>query len=102
MVGVVVSSILVRFTSPTPRCLPLQRNQACSVIEAEGRGAQQRALGRLEGAAIIVQARLARGCAGRAVAHRARELREVARAHAKTSWAVSLLQTRCCGRGYMS
>lgn len=105
MVGVIVlvfcNYSLMYYIPPLFAGCPTQRNQACTVIEAEGRGAQRRALGRLEAAAIIVQAGLARGCAGRKVAYRARELREMARAHTRTQWAVSLLQARYWGEIYI-
>lgn len=74
--------------------LPPSLHKACSEMAAEGRGSRDRALARLEAAAVIVQARVARGCVGRAIARRARERREVARQHAMLNWAASLLQTR--------
>ena len=68
--------------------------KACSELDAEGSGASHRALSRLEAAAVIVQSRVARGCAGRDVASKASERREILRQKAKLNWAASLLQTR--------
>lgn len=63
-------------------------------MEAEGRGARRRALDRLEAAAVAVQACVARGCSGRALAREASERRELQRHNARLNWAASLLQTR--------
>ncbi|CAM9599254.1 unnamed protein product, partial [Scytosiphon promiscuus] len=68
--------------------------EVCSELAAEGRGARDRALARLEAAAVIVQAHVARGCVGRALAREARERRKILRHHAMMNWAASLLQTR--------
>ncbi|CBN75312.1 conserved unknown protein [Ectocarpus siliculosus] len=68
--------------------------EACSEMEAEGRGARRRALDRLEAAAMVVQACVARGCSGRALAREASGRRELHRHDARLNWAASLLQTR--------
>lgn len=63
-------------------------------MDAEGKGAQQRAIGRLEAAAVTVQASVARGCVGRERASKAWERREMVRLNVRLNWAASLLQTR--------
>ncbi|CAB1111933.1 unnamed protein product [Ectocarpus sp. CCAP 1310/34] len=68
--------------------------EACSEMEAEGRGARRRALDRLEAAAVVVQACMARGCSGRALAREASGRRELDRHNTRLNWAASLLQTR--------
>ncbi|CAM9742890.1 unnamed protein product, partial [Laminaria digitata] len=68
--------------------------KVCKTLNSEGRGAQQRALMRVEGAAIHVQACVARGGAGRRLARAARERRDVERERAKVNWAASVIQTR--------
>ncbi|CAM9128740.1 unnamed protein product [Ectocarpus fasciculatus] len=68
--------------------------EACSEMEAEGRGARRRALDRLEAAAVVVQACVARGCSGRALAREASGRRELERHNARLNWAASMLQTR--------
>ncbi|CAM9138462.1 unnamed protein product [Ectocarpus sp. 12 AP-2014] len=68
--------------------------EACSEMEAEGRGARRRALDRLEAAAVVVQACVARGCSGRTLAREASGRRELHRHNTKLNWAASLLQKR--------
>lgn len=67
-------------------------------MDSEKRGARQRALMRLEGAAVHVQACVARGCAGRGLAMEARKRRDLEREREKVNWAASAIQTRWGGR----
>ncbi|CAM9548670.1 unnamed protein product [Pylaiella littoralis] len=68
--------------------------EACSELDEEGKGARQRALGRLEAATVTIQAALGRGCMGREQARKAWERREMVRHNVRLNWAASLLQTR--------
>lgn len=63
-------------------------------MKSEGRGARQRALMRLERAAVHVQACVARGCAGRGLAREERRRRDIARERVKINCAASVIQTR--------
>ncbi|CAM9440377.1 unnamed protein product [Sphacelaria rigidula] len=68
--------------------------EACSELQTEGGGAEQRALRQLDAAAVKVQSTVARGCRGRAKAREASEGRRRAREMTKMEWAILLMQKR--------
>lgn len=68
--------------------------QACDELQVAGRSARQRALNRLDAAAITAQSTVARGCTARAVARVMRKRREADEEQARLDWAIVLLQSR--------